>query len=109
MFSDGNTGALPCPPTKAANLVTRDIVGETVVLPVRRGAVDINSLYVLNATGSCLWKHIDGKRTAEDLVDLLLEEFQIDRVTAEKDVKEFLESLVQSGLTGPVAAIVRAP
>jgi hypothetical protein len=95
---DETAGVVPGPPTKATDLVTREIAGDTVVLPVRRGAVDINSLYVLNVTGSCLWSHIDGKRTAEDLVNVLLEEFEIDRATAERDVREFLDSLQGASL-----------
>jgi hypothetical protein len=86
-------------PTKAADLVTRDIAGETVIVPVRRGAVDINTLYVLNVTAAYLWSHIDGKRTPNDLVELLLRDFQIDRATAEADINDFLNSLQESALT----------
>lgn len=91
------------PPSKADHLVTREIADETVIVPVRRGAVDIDAVYVLNATGAWLWAHIDGKRTTADLVDVLLEKFQIDRATAESDVEEFLHSLRETRLTGLTA------
>ncbi|MEA2700707.1 MAG: hypothetical protein QOI66_4978 [Myxococcales bacterium] len=96
-------------PTKAADLVTRDIAGETVIVPVRRGAVDINNLYVLNATAAYLWSQIDGKRTSADLVELLLRNFQIDRATAEADVNEFLNSLRESALTNSAPLNERSP
>jgi hypothetical protein len=83
---------------KSANLVTRDIGGETVIVPVRRGAVDINMLFVLNETASCLWTHIDGRHTPGELVELLLSRFETDRATVEADVKVFLDSLGQLGL-----------
>jgi hypothetical protein len=86
---------------KSTNLVTRDIGGETVIVPVRRGAVDINMLFVLNPTASCLWIHLDGHHTSDDLVEELLARFETDRTTAQADVKAFLDSLRELGLAGP--------
>jgi hypothetical protein len=86
---------------KSTNLVTRDIGGETVIVPVRRGAVDINMLFVLNQTASCVWAHLDGHHTSDDLVEQLLARFETDRATAEADVTAFLDSLRQLGLAGP--------
>ena len=99
--SNGHDAAEVGALTKAADLVTREIAGETVIVPVRRGAVDINALYVLNATAAFLWSHIDGKQTPDDLVELLLRNFQIARPTAEADINDFLTSLQESALTRP--------
>lgn len=96
-------------PTKAADLVTREIAGETLIVPVRRGAVDINTLYVLNITAAYLWSHIDGKRTLTDLVELLLRTFQIDRATAEADVNDFFNSLRESALTSAAPLSGQSP
>jgi len=96
-------------PTKAADLVTRDIAGDTVIVPVRRGAVDINTLYVLNATAAFLWSQIDGTRTPDDLVELLLRHFQTDRLTAEADVNELLRWLRESGLTSVAPSRAQSP
>jgi Coenzyme PQQ synthesis protein D (PqqD) len=96
-----NTGPQQRTMAKSANLVTRDIGGETVIVPVRRGAVDINVLFVLNPTASCLWAHLDGHHTSGDLVEQLLARFETDRATAEADVMAFLDSLRQLGLAGP--------
>jgi len=98
-------------PIKAADLVTREIAGETMIVPVRRGAVDLNCLFVLNVTAAFLWNQIDGKRTPDDLVALLLRNFQIDRATAEADVSDFLNSLREFALTGaaPLSGPSEAP
>jgi len=96
-----NTGPPQSYLAQSANLVTRDIGGETVIVPVRRGAVDINMLFVLNPTASCLWTHLDGRHTCDELVELLLASFETDRATAEADVKAFLDSLGQLGLAEP--------
>jgi len=85
--------------SQAANLVTRDVLDETLVVPIRAGAADLTAIYVLNPTGACLWRHLDGVRTIGDLVDLLWERFEVDRATARKDVEDFLASLETAGLT----------
>jgi hypothetical protein len=101
METTTNTGLQQSCLAKSTNLVTRDIGGETVIVPVRRGAVDINMLFVLNPTASCLWTHIDGHHTSDDLVEQLIARFETDRATAEADVIAFLDSLQQLGFAGP--------
>ena len=80
-------------------MVTRDILDETLVVPIRAGAADLNALFVFNATAACLWRHLDGSRTVEDLADVLCAGFAVEREVALEDVKDFLASLEQAGLT----------
>ena len=48
----------------------------------------------LNETGAFLWKKMAEKDCSEEeLVDMLLEEYDIDRETAAKDVHKMIESL----------------
>jgi hypothetical protein len=86
-------------PLPAANLVTREIMGETLIVPIRAGAADLNALYVLNPTAASLWRQLDGSRTGDDLVDILVDSFEVDHETARRDVDEFLASLRAAGLT----------
>jgi hypothetical protein len=96
----GDDGHRPVP---AANLVTREVMGETLIVPIRAGAADLNALYVLNSTGSSLWRNLDGHRTRDQLVDVLVDNFEVDHETARRDVDDFLASLGKAGLTETLA------
>ena len=100
MLSDGHPTRVP---VRSPQLVTRAIVDETVLLPVRRGAVEMDVLYVLNATAAFIWERMDGRRTDRELIDLLQDQFAIDRSTAEADVREFLDGLERAGLASRAA------
>jgi hypothetical protein len=55
--------------------------------------LDANTMVSMNATAAFLWESIEGKEFApEDLVQLLLDEYDVDRETAEKDVKALLQT-----------------
>jgi hypothetical protein len=53
---------------------------------------------VLNATGSALWEFLETPRTREECVLKLLDEFDIDRATAEKDFDEFAVNFISKNL-----------
>jgi hypothetical protein len=56
---------------------------------------------VLNPTAAFLFGLLDGRRTTGDLVNCLVQEFELDdRRAAERDVEEFLAFLKGRGLAG---------
>ena len=57
------------------------------------GIADMNSVYTLNETGAFLWEQLDGKRNLGEIISLLTNEYDIDEVTAENDVAEFVEKM----------------
>jgi hypothetical protein len=71
----------------------REIDGEVVVLDVGQ------SHYLnLNPTGSVLWLLLAEGATEHQLVDRLVEEFDVDEVTARDDVVAFVASCREAGL-----------
>jgi hypothetical protein len=50
---------------KDADLVTRDVAGETIVVPIKNKVGDLNSIFTLNEIGTVIWGLIDGKRRVE--------------------------------------------
>ena len=56
-------------------------------------ALDANTMVSMNATAAFLWQAVEGKEfDPETLVQLLLDEYEVDRETAEKDVKALLQT-----------------
>ena len=53
---------------------------------------------LLNKTARILWEELSEDVSEEDLIDALLEEYEITRQTAEIDTKEFLSVIRKAGL-----------
>ena len=53
----------------------------------------MNSVYTLNETGAFIWEQIDGKRSIEEIINALTEEYDIDFENAEADVFSFTENM----------------
>ncbi|MGQ0809742.1 MAG: PqqD family protein [Nitrospiraceae bacterium] len=71
---------------KNSDFVQRDVAGECILVPIRRQLTDVNSIYVLNETGAALWHRIDGKRSVQDIVEEVCQEFE---VTADQLMQDF--------------------
>jgi hypothetical protein len=87
-------------PQRDENLVYRTISGETVLIPIRSGAADLDHLFVLNPTAAVIWQLLDGTRTLTEIVGRVVEEFEVDPAVAEQDLQRLLETLHESGLVG---------
>ena len=79
-------------------LKLREVAGEGILVPGTDAILDLNGLFIVTETGAFLWKHLPLAESESDLVAKLLEEYEIDKETAEKDVREFLEKLRDFGI-----------
>lgn len=80
-------------PTKAPTSAWRLIAGEAVIL-----SLDTKILRGLNAVGSRVWDLIDGHRTLDEIVDVIVQEFDVPRAQAAAEVDTFVRQLVDMGL-----------
>lgn len=74
-------------------LVKRDVAGETILVPIGDASLKIKGLITLNETASVLWDALPNAENAEQLADVLENEFEADRETLLQDAEGFLESL----------------
>jgi len=82
---------------KDPQIVYREIAGESILVPIRPNADDLDSIYTLNETGAMIWALLDGLHTLTDIVDEILAEFEIDREQAEQDLLELIRDLESIG------------
>ena len=75
------------------NFMLRQIADTHVVLPVDTDMLDFNGMITLNETGCMLWKMLECECEAKELVDALLDEFEVSSEQATADVEEFLNKL----------------
>lgn len=57
-----------------------------------------NELHSFNAVATRVWQLIDGERSVAQVVDIIVDEFDVDRATAEADAVELLGQLADKGL-----------
>ena len=76
-------------------MVLREIAGDYALIPVGDTVIENNGLFSLSETGARIWELLPQADGAEQLVDALLEEYDVDRETLSRDVDEFLEQLRQ--------------
>jgi methyltransferase-like protein len=72
------------------SVVTRKTGNEYVLVPVTDNIADMDSVYTLNETGAFIWEQIDGKKSVEEIIKTMTEEYDIDNDTATNDVLEFI-------------------
>lgn len=75
------------------DFATREIVGEYVMIPLGQGALEVRGMISTSETGALLVKALSKEITRLDLLKLILDTFEIDKDTAEKDLDEFLAQL----------------
>lgn len=76
----------------------REIAGNYIVIPVGEKSMDFNAMITLNETGAFLWKQLEEEKNEQELLNLMLEEYEIDDKTAEADLEKFVEKLDAAGI-----------
>ncbi len=78
--------------------ILKKIAGSNVVMPVGVSAEKFDGMISLNETGVLLWKRLSEDVSEEDLINTVLSEYNVSADEAERDVKEFVESLRKVGV-----------
>jgi Coenzyme PQQ synthesis protein D (PqqD) len=83
---------------RSRNIVSRVVADEAIVVPIRRGAADMDSIYTFNETGTMLWAMIEENRSAADMVRYLELEYGLSPEQAQADMEKFVAELNEAGL-----------
>lgn len=75
--------------------ILREIAGDYVIVPTGQTALEFNGLITVNELGAFIWKQLQQDITEEELIQAILEEYEVDQETARHDVKEFLNKLTE--------------
>jgi hypothetical protein len=78
---------------RSPRIVSRTIGGQCVLVPLAERGADLDSIFNLNRVAAFIWEKLDGQRTTGQLVDAVVERFEVDRQRAEADTLELLETL----------------
>ena len=79
--------------------VLREMCGENIVAGEGLEHINFNKLISLNSTAAFLWKSLVGKEfTAEEMAQLLVDEYGIDMDLALTDSKKLMQSWAEAGI-----------
>lgn len=80
------------------DFMLRDIAGEVILVPTGAATQQFNGMITLNEVAAFIWKNLDESESSEILVDKIMDEFEVDRETATRDVIGFVSVLYERGL-----------
>jgi hypothetical protein len=83
-------------------IVSREVAGETIVVPICRGVGDLDSVYTFNAIGRNLWSLLEDGRTVEELASWVATHYEVNAEQALVDVRRYLSELQEVGLVRTV-------
>ncbi len=77
----------------------RNVCGENIVIAHGVENIDFTKVITLNESAAYIWKKVEGKDfTEENMVDVLMDEYEVDKEQAQADVKKLATSWVEAGL-----------
>ena len=76
----------------------REVAGSWIVVPLGQRVIEFNGLMTLSESGALLWKKMEKGAEVDDLIQLVLSEYDIDEVTARADVEEMVSAIQKKGL-----------
>ncbi len=76
-----------------SKFVARQVADELVIVPLSGNVAQMNELFTLNETGKFIWENANDGNTAENLSQLMTEAFDIDELTAKRDIETFLSQM----------------
>ena len=81
-------------PTRIANLAHEvQETGDVVVFDAAG-----NQLLLLNDVGAAVWLLVDGTRNSAEIARVIVETLPADRAQVERDVQQFLDTLLRHGV-----------
>lgn len=79
--------------------VLRNVCGENIIVAEGKENIDFTKIISMNETAAYLWKNVEGKVFDSDtLMSLLINEYEVDDATANKDAKNIAKQWIEAGI-----------
>jgi len=72
------------------------IAGNDVLVPIGREITDFNKMISLNEIGAFIWNCMENEISESEIVDKVLNEYDVSRERAEQDIHSFLQMLIEA-------------
>lgn len=78
---------------KNPDFVFRQIGGEFVLVPISHDVADMEAVFTLEGVGARIWELLDGQRDGQAVLEMIIQEYEVTRETAQADLVDFLSQL----------------
>lgn len=79
--------------SRSPSQVSSEVDGETMMMSIEQG-----KYYSLDEIGSLIWSYMEEPNKVSDMLDMLLERYDVDRETCKRDLLALLNDLGKQGL-----------
>ena len=77
--------------------VKKELAGQSIIVAVGEASKTFHGMIQLNSSGAFIWELLQNDLNESAVVDAMLEEYDVERELAEKDVRAFLNILLEAG------------
>ena len=81
------------------DMILRKIGSDIVLVPFGNSLKDHNGLFMLTESACFLWEHLPECDSVQDLAQKLFDEYDVTEEQALADTEEFIDKLVEFGIT----------
>lgn len=73
--------------------ILREIAGEYILIPTGTTTQEFNGLITINDVAAFVWKNIEKVNSVDELISMVLDEYDVDEDVARNDIEEFIQQL----------------
>ena len=77
-------------PVQTDAVVSREIAGETILVPIKSTAGELDDIFTLNEIATRVWNLIDGTRTVAAIAEVIASEYDVNPNQALADTRELI-------------------
>lgn len=78
---------------KNPGMLSREIGGEVVLLPINQNIGNLDNIYALNEVGAFIYGNINEKNSLSEILQMIIEEFDVNVETAKNELNNFIQCL----------------
>lgn len=83
-------------PFRSGEIVSRQIAGETIIVPIKSSPGELNDIFTLNELASSVWDLIDGDRSISDISMVIASEYDVAPDQALEDTRELIAQFTEA-------------
>lgn len=77
--------------------ILREVAGESILVPVGSTALAFNGIITLDPVGTQIWKDLEAGKSRDEILNHILEDFDVTAEIASHDLDAFLNQLREKG------------
>ena len=88
---------------RSKDVASRNVGTESILVPIRNNVGNLDFVYTLSAVAARIWSLLDGVQTADQIIDTICAEYDVDRDTARADFAALAADLAEVSLITKVS------